>query len=167
MSTDPRLGEDETLVPGNGATADPEASPAAAARDLPRGTVVSRYVILHRVGSGGMGVVYAAYDPQLDRRVAVKVLSAERSIDTQGRHRMLREAQSMARLTHPNVVPIYDVGSIGERVFLAMHYVEGQTLARWLTQRRDWRQITEFFVYAGRGLAAAHAAGLVDRKSVV
>jgi tetratricopeptide (TPR) repeat protein len=134
---------------------------------LERGSALGRYVVLEPIGAGGMSIVYAAYDPELDRKVALKVLRGVSDPDspmhTRERMRLLREAQAMARLTHPNVVPIYDAGSIGDRVFLAMHYVEGQTLTRWLAQDRTWREIVEFFVYAGRGLAAAHDAGLVHR----
>ena len=134
---------------------------------LERGAQVGRYIVLEPVGSGGMSIVYSAYDPELDRRVALKVLRrfGDGGSDEPGRQgqRLLREAQSMARLTHPNVVPIYDVGALGDRVFLAMHFVEGETLGQWLTQTHPWRTVVEFFVYAGRGLAAAHVAGLVHR----
>src|SRR5262245_39383385 len=84
-----------------------------------RGTLFGRYVVLDELGAGGMGVVYAAYDPDLNRRVALKVLrSVRRSSGGQGR--MLREAQALARLSHPNVVAVYDVGSFRDQVFLAM-----------------------------------------------
>ena len=142
-------------------------APVRRSLHLERGSALGRYVVLEPIGAGGMSIVYAAYDPELDRKVALKVLRGvsdpDSPLHTRERMRLLREAQAMARLTHPNVVPIYDAGSIGDRVFLAMHYVEGQTLTRWLAQDRSWRQIVEFFAYAGRGLAAAHAAGLVHR----
>jgi len=162
------LAEEATLVPTNAATADPDAPSGdpsrAPLRELVRGTVVSRYVVLHRVGSGGMGVVYAAYDPQLDRRIAVKVLSAARSMDTQGRSRMLREAQSMARLTHPNVVAVHDVGVHDGRTFIAMEYVQGRTIKEWLRAApRPWREVLRVYRLAARGLVAAHAVGLVHR----
>jgi serine/threonine protein kinase len=144
-----------------------DVAPVQRTLQLERGTLVGRYVVVEPIGSGGMSIVYLAYDPELDRRVALKVVraaaDASSKLHERERMRLLREAQAMARLTHPNVMPIYDAGSIGERVFLAMHYVEGQTLTQWLAQPRPWRQIVEFFVYAGRGLAAAHAAGLVHR----
>lgn len=133
---------------------------------LVRGAVMGRYMVLERLGSGGMGVVYAAYDPELDRKVAIKLLQAgtpdvERS---GGQMRLLREAQAMARLSHPNVIAVYDVGTWGERVFVAMELVEGSNLREWLKAApRGWREIVEVFLAAGRGLAAAHAAGLIHR----
>jgi eukaryotic-like serine/threonine-protein kinase len=139
---------------------------------LDRGATVGRYVILNLVGRGGMGEVYAAYDPQLDRRVALKLLhqTAGRSSSVRiARERLLREAKAIARLSHANVVVVHDAGAIedpvqGERVFLAMEFIEGETLASWLAAApRSWRQIREVFVAAGEGLAAAHAAGLVHR----
>ncbi len=131
---------------------------------LARGAVLSRYVVLEQIGVGAMGVVYAAYDPELDRQVALKLLRHE------GRHlealrlRLLREAQALARLSHPNVVAVHDVGTCGDdSVFLALELVDGTTLADWLKQPRSWREVLRVFVDAGRGLAAAHAAGLVHR----
>ncbi len=133
---------------------------------LERGATLGRYVILDRIGSGGMGVVYSAYDPELDRKVALKLLRPDRcgSAGEAGRLRLLREAQAIARLSHPNVVQVYDAGSFGDRVFVAMELVEGRTLRRWLEEERpSWREALGRFVLAGRGLAAAHAAGLVHR----
>ena len=130
---------------------------------LDRGAVVGRYVILHRAGIGGMGVVYAAYDPELDRKIAIKLVHPKRG-GTPARARLLREAQAMARLSHPNVIAVHDVGTFGDGVFLALEYVEGETLARWLTRERPpWRRTLQVFREAGRGLAAAHRAGLVHR----
>jgi tetratricopeptide (TPR) repeat protein len=129
---------------------------------LGRGALVGRYVILERIGAGGMGVVYAAYDPELDRKVAVKLLRRDRL--PRDADRRLREAQALARLTHPNVVAVHDAGTFGDRVFLAMELVEGETLRRWLAAApRSWREVLDRFLPAGRGLAAAHAAGLVHR----
>jgi len=143
---------------------------------LPRGTTLGRYVVLERIGAGGMGVVYAAYDPQLDRRIALKLLhdDEEREGGTGGRSRMLREAQAMARLSHPNVVAVHDVGVVENPlwdttpssacVFVAMEFVDGITLGRWIDQgAHRWREVVPIFEAAGRGLAAAHAAGLVHR----
>ena len=95
--------------------------------DLPRGTSLGRYVILERRGAGGMGIVYAAYDPELDRRVALKLLrrASGGHEPHQWRARLLREAQAVARLAHPNVIAVHDVGTLGERVFVAMELVEG------------------------------------------
>jgi tetratricopeptide (TPR) repeat protein len=131
---------------------------------LPRGTAVGRYLVLERLGAGGMGVVYAAYDPELDRRVALKLLrTGGLGLELEaGRALLLREAQAMARVSHPHVVPVYDVGTFGEQVFLAMELVEAQTLRQWLSAApRSWHEVRNAFVEAGRGLAAAHAVGLV------
>jgi tetratricopeptide (TPR) repeat protein/predicted Ser/Thr protein kinase len=133
---------------------------------LPRGTSLGRYLILERLGAGGMGEVYAAFDPQLNRKVALKLLLTSRGAVAQdeARVRLLREAQAMARLSHPNVVPVYDLGEFGDRVFVAMELVEGRTLRKWLEEApRDWRTVVQALSGAGRGLAAAHAAGLVHR----
>ncbi len=138
---------------------------------LPRGSIVDRYVILEPLGKGGMGAVYSAYDPQLDRRVALKLLRAPARSDAQHAKeaewtaRLMREAQAMARLSHPNVVTVYDVGVTDSgRVFLAMEIVEGGTLVAWLKERkRSWREIVDLFCDAGAGLAAAHRAGMIHR----
>lgn len=132
--------------------------------DLPRGALLGRYVVLSRIGQGGMGVVYAAYDPDLDRKVAVKLLLSHRGGGSEGRVRLLREAQAMAKLADPNVVQVYDVGAFGDRVWIAMEFVHGQVLSRWLKERpRSWREVLAVFLRAGEGLMAAHAAGLVHR----
>ncbi|HEX4462187.1 MAG TPA: protein kinase, partial [Polyangia bacterium] len=133
--------------------------------DLARGTTVGRYLVLERLGTGGMGKVYAAYDPQLDRKLALKLLRDDLGRNQrQYRARMLREAQAMARLAHPNVIAVHDVGTFGKRVFLAMELVEGGTLKTWLrAQQPTGREVLDVFLDAGRGLAAAHAAGLVHR----
>ncbi|HYV49134.1 MAG TPA: tetratricopeptide repeat protein [Myxococcaceae bacterium] len=134
---------------------------------LGRGAAVGRYDILRHLASGGMGAVYTAYDPQLDRRVALKVLT-ERGDSKTSRERLqlrlMREAQAMARLTHPNVVAVHDVGTFQGRVFLAMEFVDGVNLRQWLAQeKRRWQDVRDLFVQAGRGLAAAHAVGLIHR----
>ncbi|WP_224372761.1 protein kinase domain-containing protein [Hyalangium versicolor] len=131
----------------------------------PPPTQVGRYLLLKRLGEGGMGVVYAAYDPDLDRKVALKLLRPDGVTDSEdARARLLREAQAMARVSHPNVIPIFDVGMFGDQVFLAMELVEGGTLASWLKEGpRPWREVLERFLAAGRGLMAAHEAGLVHR----
>jgi eukaryotic-like serine/threonine-protein kinase len=131
---------------------------------LAAGASLGRFVILELVGRGGMGVVYAAYDPRLDRRVALKLLPPRTEERDSEEERLLREAQALARLSHPNVITVYDVGAIDGRVFIAMEFVVGQTLGAWLRQtRRSWRDILGVFLPAGRGLEAAHAAGLVHR----
>ena len=133
---------------------------------LDTGARVGRYVVLSVVGRGGMGVVYAAYDPELDRKVALKLLrpgvgSSGRTLDHHAR--LLREAQALARVSHPNVVVVHDVGSVDDEVFVAMEFVEGESLDRWRARGRSWREVLDVFIKAGRGLAAAHAAGLVHR----
>ncbi len=149
--------------------AEPRRPPAAAAGEetgLLKGAAIGRYVVLGLLGRGGMGEVYAAYDPELDRKIAVKLLRARGGevATADGKTRMLREAQAIARLSHPNVVVVYDVGTFRESVFIAMEFVEGHTLGYWLQAAdRSWRQVLDVYVSAGRGLAAAHAAGLVHR----
>src|SRR5580698_8588910 len=98
---------------------------------LAPGTLLGRYVIVDRLGAGGMSTVYVAYDAQLARRVAIKVLRPD-ARDPDAHARMLREAQAMARLTHPNVLAVHDVGTYGDGVFIATEYIEGQTLRAWL-----------------------------------
>ena len=119
---------------------------------------LGRYLLLSRIGVGGMGVVYAAYDPELDRRVALKVLKRARHDDE-----LHGEARAIARLAHPNVVAVHDVGRVDETAFVAMEYVDGTTLRDWLAASHTPDQILEVFIAAGRGLAAAHRAGLVHR----
>ncbi|MFO0631770.1 MAG: serine/threonine-protein kinase [Nannocystaceae bacterium] len=128
------------------------------------GTVIGRYVVTSRLGQGGMGVVMAAYDPQLDRRVAIKLMRASRAdrVEREAR-RLQREAMAMARMTHPNVITVHDVGEHAGRVYVAMELVEGETLTARLHARLPWAQALELFTQAGRGLAAAHARGLVHR----
>ncbi|PRQ03379.1 Serine/threonine-protein kinase PrkC [Enhygromyxa salina] len=125
---------------------------------------IDRFTVLRKLGEGGMGVVYAAYDEQLDRKVALKLLRRELVEDERGRARMQREAQALARLSHPNVVQIHQIGQWGEHDYVAMEFVDGQTLRCWLEAKdRSWREILDVMIQAGRGLAAAHAAGLVHR----
>ncbi len=133
---------------------------------LARGATLGRYVVVDVIGRGGMGVVYSAYDTQLDRRLAIKLLRRDVSRGNDAAEvesRMLREAQAMARLTHPNVVAVYDVGTFDHRVFLAMEYVDGWTLKEWVKTPRPWRERMAALISAGKGLAAAHAVGLVHR----
>jgi tetratricopeptide (TPR) repeat protein len=112
-----------------------------------------------------MGVVYAAYDPELDRKVAIKLVRVSgRALQPQDHERLVREARALARLSHPNVVAVYEVGLHGESVFLAMEFVRGQTLRSYVAARRsDWRDIVQAYLQAGAGLAAAHERGLVHR----
>jgi eukaryotic-like serine/threonine-protein kinase len=134
------------------------------------GDMLGRYVVLARVGAGGMGEVYTAYDPELDRKIALKVI---RPTDDDapnatgrasgGRGRLIAEAKALAKLAHPNVVAVHDVGSYRDDVYIAMEYVEGITLTAWAVGERSWQEIVEVFAAAGRGLAAAHAEGIVHR----
>jgi hypothetical protein len=131
---------------------------------LQRGQSMGRYLILERIGEGGMALVLTAYDPQLDRRVAIKLLREASAESGHARLRLLREAQAMARLSHPNVVAVHDAGIHDGQVFLTMDLWDGGTLAAWLENGdRSWREILAAFVSAGKGLAAAHRAGLVHR----
>ena len=141
-------------------------SPLVRDSALARGATIGRYVILGLVGRGGMGEVYAAYDPELDRKIALKILHASAEGEAEAaRARMLREAKAIARLSHPNVVVVHDAGTIGGRVFIAMEFVDGRTLADWLKESpRDWREVRAVFLAAGRALAAAHVAGLVPPR---
>ncbi len=135
-------------------------------RTLTVGDKVGRYLILTTLGAGGMGVVFAAYDPQLDRKVALKLLRAGINYNTKdARTRLRREAQAIAQLSHPNVVGVYDVGETDEGdLYIAMEFVEGDTLTQWLKKYpRTPREIVDVFLQAGRGLIAAHNVGLLHR----
>ena len=135
--------------------------------DLEPGTRVGRYLVLRRLGEGGMGVVYLADDPELDRRVAVKILQPKRRRGggaEAAQLRLQREAQAIARLSHSNVVAVHDVGRIADGVFVAMEYVAGPSLRTWATSSaRSMDELLGVFIAAGEGLAAAHAAGIVHR----
>ena len=125
---------------------------------------IGRYEVGEAIGQGAMGLVYAAWDPALGRRTALKVLSAQGAASERRRARQLREAQALAKLSHPNVVQVYEVGDHDGNVFLAMELIEGPSLREWLRRApRSTREIEEVFLQAGRGLAAAHARDLVHR----
>ncbi|MBL8939061.1 MAG: serine/threonine protein kinase [Archangium sp.] len=128
-----------------------------------RGDTVGRYVVLELVGEGAMGRVYAAYDPVLDRKVALKLLHP--LVDgPEGQQRLLREAKALAKVAHPNLVGVHDAGAFRDSVFIAMEFVEGTTLRAWLKAERRSEALTlDAFRQAARGLAAAHDAGLVHR----
>ncbi len=145
---------------------DEEAGAAAKTDYLARGMLVGRYVVLDVLGEGGMGVVYSAFDPELDRKVAIKLLQTTTGGSGGSESAWLvREAQALARLSHPNVVAVHDVGTLaGDRVFVAMELVDGETLRDWLKEKpRGWREVVPIMLAAGAGLAAAHGAGLVHR----
>ena len=139
-------------------------------RELARGELVGRYSILERIGAGGMGVVFSAYDPKLDRRIAIKLMVGAADDDpgsTRDSARLEREGQALAKLSHPNVVSIYDVGTLGDSVFIAMEFVSGKTLRQWREESEEteiaWQAIVGKYIAAGKGLAAAHDAGIVHR----
>ncbi|MEM6992074.1 MAG: serine/threonine-protein kinase, partial [Myxococcota bacterium] len=122
---------------------------------------IGRYTVLERIGTGGMGVVYSAFDNELDRKVAVKLVRRQGNT---AQSRMIREAKSLARLSHPNVVQVHDVGEWQGHMFIAMELVVGATLSQWLTEApRAVAEITELLAGAGNGLVAAHAAGITHR----
>ncbi|MCA9654027.1 MAG: serine/threonine protein kinase [Myxococcales bacterium] len=146
----------------------PDGRPQAGRIEEAIGRCLGKYVITGVLGRGGMGVVYRAMDRDLEREVALKVLSPELLHDEEGTRqeseRLLREARAQAQLSHPNVVSIFDVGREGDEVYLAMELVPGPDLRAWLRERpRSWREVVSVFVGAGRGLQAAHAVGLVHR----
>ncbi|MCG8420069.1 MAG: serine/threonine-protein kinase [Proteobacteria bacterium] len=131
---------------------------------------ISRFLLIERIATGGMGEIYAAYDEKLDRKVAIKLVRSDvDERDNNASVRLWREAQTLARLSHPNVVQVYEVGMFRARVFLAMEFIRGTTLRAWVKAQREvperirWRAILAKFLDAGRGLDAAHAAGLVHR----
>ncbi|MCE9572531.1 MAG: serine/threonine protein kinase [Deltaproteobacteria bacterium] len=125
---------------------------------------VGRYVVLDTAGRGGMGVVYRAYDPQLDRKVALKVVSARGAAVTEARERLLGEARALAQLAHPNVVPVHDAILLGDDVVVVMELVDGITLAAWgRSAARRTAEIVAIFAQAARGLAAAHDVGVIHR----
>ncbi len=123
---------------------------------------IGRYTILRLIGEGGMGTVYACFDDQLDRQVALKLVRG--IAGAEARTRMLREAQAMAKLSHPNVVPVFEVGEHETQLFVAMEYVRGRTLEQWQEEQKPgWPLVLGMYIQAGRGLAAAHAQRLVHR----
>jgi len=135
------------------------------ARAIGPGDCLGRYTVQALIGTGGMGRVFAATDSELGRTVALKVIRPDRGpASSYARARLMREAQALAVLHHPNVVTVHDVGTEGENVFVAMELIDGSTLGDWLrAEPRTWRAIRDVFLAAGRGLAAAHAAGIVHR----
>ncbi|MGH1340841.1 MAG: protein kinase domain-containing protein [Nannocystales bacterium] len=155
-------GDNEATLPRDTAVSvdgpDPMPDPVAV------GASVGRYRVLDVLGMGGMGIVYLAHDPQLDRKVAVKVIRRRGRDDDEQSTRLLREARAMAKLSHPNVIAVHDVGTWNKQVFVAMEYVDAGTLKGWMKgPRRTWKEVGPTLIAAGRGLAAAHEAGLVHR----
>lgn len=153
----------EVLADAEINTMSDELRPSAAVGVVPSGTMLGRYWIHERIGAGARGEVYAAYDPKLDRRVALKrfrqASGATQQVDT-----MVSEARALAKLAHPNVVSVFDVQTEDDTLCIAMELVHGDTLDQWCAAgSRTWREVQDVFVQAGAGLAAAHDAGLVHR----
>ena len=121
---------------------------------------LGRYHLLEMVGAGGMGVVWGAWDPQLERRVAIKLVKATMQA---ARDRIQLEGQALAKLSHPNVVTVHDVGVVDDQVYIVMEWVRGQNLRAYGRAPRSLREIVAIYRAAGEGLAAAHAAGLIHR----
>ncbi len=171
METTPSPGRDETgsadeTQEGTGITLAGEAEPSPRTEPtLGTGSTIGRYTVVSRLGAGGMGVVYLAYDPELDRQVALKLLHPGSSRGKpHARARLLREAQSLAKLSHPNVVSVFDAGEHEGEVWLAMERIEGRTLTEWCAATLPrWPELLRVLADAARGVAAAHAAGLVHR----
>ncbi|HEY0138891.1 MAG TPA: protein kinase, partial [Nannocystis sp.] len=170
-ASDPGLAAERTLaaLPGHeptliGPSAAGDARPSETPRDHP--ARIGRYLVIGPLGEGGMGLVFAAYDPQLDRKVAIKLVrpAYTESSGGEAQARLVREAQALARLRHPNIVTVYEVGAFGEEVYVAMEFVDGVTLRTWQFEHaRSWREILRVYQAAARGLAAAHRGGLVHR----
>ena len=130
---------------------------------------IGRFILKRLMGSGGMGEIYEANDDQLGRRVAIKLVRSDRTASSQADDRLLREAQILAQLSHPNIVQVYEVGRFEGRVFIAMEFIRGRSMRAWLKEhsaiqdKRYYREVLRLFTEAGRGLQAAHTAGLVHR----
>lgn len=164
LSGDPPGPNDGSQSTAPGFAVDRQVGGQAPLRELTSGDRIGRYVILTRIGHGGMGIVYGAQDPDLDRRVALKFLLGGEGAGNLGSARLLREAQSLAQLSHPNIVAVHDVGVLDDRVWIAMELLDGPNLARWIHEKhRPWREVLRVFLEAGAGLQAAHAAGFVHR----
>ncbi|HEY5924018.1 MAG TPA: serine/threonine-protein kinase [Kofleriaceae bacterium] len=145
----------ETAMPASGGS-------GRSSIDLSDQLRIGRFIAIEKLGEGGMGLVVAAFDPQLDRKVAIKMLHDD--ISETHAARLEREAKAMAQLSHPNVLGVYETGLFRNRLYIAMEYVDGQTFGQWLRQRpRTQDEIFDVMMQAGRGLAAAHAVGLVHR----
>ncbi len=152
-----------TDAPGLATSAALSLAPRPVDELLPDGATLGRFVVLGRLGAGAMGVVYLAYDRQLDRKVAIKLVRAALLVHPDSRARLLREAQAMARIAHANVIAVYEAGEHDAQIYVVMELIRGVTLRAWLAPTHTWRERLACFLQAGRGLAAAHAAGLVHR----
>lgn len=166
---DPQEGSDirqgnDSQASADSATIALASSEEAVVEEPPMAQKIGRHVVLEEIGRGGMGSVYRAYDPKLQREVALKQLRA-RALGVEGRARFEQEARAMASLSHPNVVSVYDVEALDDgQIVLVMEYVDGPTLRAWSKQTtRPWQDVLKPFLHAGRGLAAAHKAGILHR----
>jgi len=163
---DPAIDNTIAAIDPSGRASAPQVGAAEGPAGEPgRGDTIGRFVVLGVLGSGGMGVVYSAYDPHLDRKVAIKLLAsaAMRSAED-SKIRLLREAQAMAKINHPNVIKVHEVGTYGEQIYLAMEFADAGTLRGWIKETpRPVAEVLDAYREAGRGLAAAHAVGLVHR----
>ncbi len=149
------------IEPGRSPPSTSPASPTESSEPPPR---IGPYVLLRAIGEGAMGVVYAAYDEELERKVALKLIHPSQQGDAQLRTRILREAQALARVSAPNVVHVYQVGEVSGQVYIAMEFINGTTLTKWQAEpARRWQDILRTYVAAGHGLLAAHEAGLIHR----
>ncbi|HEY8208389.1 MAG TPA: protein kinase [Myxococcaceae bacterium] len=159
-------GSATTVLPQTPSDWSKTAAPAAPGQSITRGASVGPYVILERLGSGGMGVVYAAYDPRSDGRVALKLVRSQGKPEKWAvlREQLRHEAQAMTQFSHPNIVTLYGSGEHGDQLYLAMELVEGTTARGWIRAApRSWEQVLDVYVQAGHGLLAAHQAGWVHR----
>lgn len=161
------IGETLTATPLSGEARAAAIRQATGTRpEVREGDRIGRFTVLRELGAGGMGVVLAAHDPKLDRKVALKLLKPqERGRDRDSlQMRLMREARALAKLNHPNVIAIHDVGTHGDEIFIAEELVDGQDLRAWRAESpKPWREVLDVFRQAGRALAAAHAAGIVHR----
>jgi len=157
-------GSESSTMPGAVEHTSPGGMPSLGGPTEPHaGESIGRFVVERRLGAGAMGVVLLAHDPDLGRPVAIKLVRV-RGAGTHGRVRLLREAQSVAKIQHPNVIAVHEVGTHDEQVYVVMEYVDGGTLREWVAaQPRAWPEVLEVYRQAGRGLVAAHNAGLVHR----
>ncbi|MGE5185853.1 MAG: protein kinase domain-containing protein, partial [Acidobacteriota bacterium] len=160
-SPDVELMLGDTTLPSQAGAGETERSPARpSAADLDAGTQLGKYQLVRLLGVGGMGAVWEARDCELDRRVALKILRRDATDDADRRERLIREARAMARLRHANVITVFDAARLDGRDVIAMELVEGETLAGWLSRPHSRDERVAMLLAAGRGLAAAHGAGL-------
>ena len=157
----------ERTVPASKEAPTPDEAPQTGSPHLPSsdrfGLFAGRYRLERSLGRGGMGVVHAAWDETLHRRVALKLLHRSKLGSTQLRRRLLNESRAMARLRHPHVVMVHDVGEHDGQIYIAMEYVDGSSLREWLETPRSIPQILRLFRQAARGLVAAHEQGIIHR----